>query len=141
MQILDEEGRSLPSQDDKNMGLLVHLISFSSMVFPLGNIIGPLIVWMIKKDQSEFVDKHGKESLNFQITTTLVMIVAIVLGIFMAVGSGMTDNEVGIAGSIIAIIAFVIGYSIFILIVVIVAAIKANNGEYFRYPFSIRFIS
>ena len=140
MQIIDEE-RAMPSQDERNMGLLVHLISFSSLLFPLGNIIGPLIVWMVKKDQSAFVDVHGKESLNFQITSTLIMIAAIILGVFMAIGSGVTDNEIGIAGSVLALIAFVIAYSLFILIVVIVAALKANNGEYYRYPASIRFIS
>ena len=140
MQIIDEE-RGLPSQDERNMGLLVHLISFSSLVFPLGNIVGPLIVWMVKKDQSEFVNEHGKESLNFQITTTIVMIAAIALGVFMAIGSGMTDNELGIAGSVLGVIAFVVAYSLFILIVVIIAALKANNGEMFRYPASIRFIS
>ena len=139
MQIIDEE-RGLPSQDERNMGLLVHLISFSSLVFPLGNIVGPLIVWMVKKDQSEFVNEHGKESLNFQVTTTIVMIAAIAVGVFMAIGSGISDNELGIAGSVLAVIAFVVAYSLFILIVVIIAALKANNGEMFRYPASIRFI-
>ena len=103
--------------------MLTHLSAFAGFVIPLGNIWGPLLVWLIKKDESPEVDAHGKESLNFQISITLYMIVAAIL-VLVLVG-----------------ILLLIGLSIFWFVVVIVASIRANSGELYRYPLTIRFIN
>ena len=108
--------------DAKTWGMLCHLGALAGYVIPFGNIVGPLIAWQIKKDTSEFVDYHGKEALNFQITVTIAMFVSIllilvVIGIFLLIAIPIID-----------------------LVLVIIAAVKASNGELYRYPLTIRFI-
>ncbi len=104
--------------------MLCHLSALAVFIFPLlGNIFGPLIVWLVKKDESHFVDDQGKESLNFQITFTIFCIFS---GILTVIFIG-----------IILLIALGIAF----LILVIIAAVKANEGEKFRYPFTIRLIT
>jgi len=107
---------------ERNWGMFCHLAALSGFVIPLGNIIGPLVVWLMKKDESEYVNQHGKESLNFQISISIyclisVILILVVLGIFLLIALGILT-----------------------LVLIIVAAIKANNGEDFQYPLSIRFI-
>lgn len=108
---------------DNTMGMLCHLLSLTQLLgVPLGNILGPLILWLVKRDEDPFVDLCGKESLNFQISMTIYFAVSVVLmlafiGIFM----------------IIALMILNIVYTI-------IAAIKASEGESYSYPFTIRFI-
>ena len=106
----------------KTWGMLCHLAAFAGYVVPFGNIFGPLVVWLLKKDQYEFVEFHGKESVNFQLTITIAAMVAALF--------------------IIVLIGFVLlpAVLLFDLIMKVIAAVKASNGEYFRYPLSIRFI-
>jgi len=106
----------------RNWAMLCHLLGLAGLVVPLGNVIGPLIIWLIKKEEDPFIDYNGKESLNFQISISIYMIAAgfltmILIGIvlFPAVG-------------------------IFGIVVVIIASLKANKGEKYRYPLCIRFI-
>jgi uncharacterized Tic20 family protein len=142
MEIIDEQtGINIPTNEERNSAMFTHLASFGSLIVPFGNIIGPLIVWLIKKDQSEFVDENGKESLNFQITYTLIILALLGLGAFFAITSGINDNEGGIAVSIVLAVILLAFVWLTGLIFVIVAAVKANNGEVYHYPVSIRFIS
>jgi uncharacterized Tic20 family protein len=141
MEIIDEKtGLPQPSSTELSGAVLVHLASFGSLILPFGNILGPLIFWLIKKDQSTFVDFHGKESLNFQITYTIFQLVLIGLGVGSALTFGFQDNEGGIAISVIGFIVLMAIYWTLALVFVIVAAVKANQKEYYRYPLSIRFI-
>lgn len=107
---------------ERTWGMVAHLAALAGFIIPLGNVIGPLIVWLIKKDESSFVDEQGKESLNFQISITIYAIVAallivVVIGIVLLIGLGILD-----------------------LVLIVIAAVKTNNGEKFRYPLCIRFI-
>lgn len=106
------------SQDEKTLGMLAHLLALAGFIVPFGNIIGPLVIWLLKKDELPFVDHHGKESLNFQISIFIYSIIAVIL----------------IGFPLLAAIL------IFDLVVVITAAVKANSGEEYAYPLSIRFI-
>ena len=104
------------SQDSKNLGLLCHLLGF------LTSFIGPLILWLVKKDQDAFVSHHGKEALNFQITVIIAGIVAglsimICIGVVLAPAVGLLD-----------------------LIFSILACVAASKGEYYKYPFCLRLI-
>lgn len=99
-----------------------HLAAFAGYIFPFGNIIAPLILWIIKKNEMSLVDREGKKSLNFQISVTIYFVAAFIL-IFLLIG-----------------FPIIIGLMIFDLIVVIMASIKTNNGEDYRYPLSIQFI-
>ena len=110
------------SKDANTWGMLCHLIAFAGFVIPFGNIIGPLVIWLIKKDQYEFVDDQGKESLNFQISMTIYFIISAILTII-------------IIGTLL-----LIALSIFDIVMIIIATIKANGGEKYRYPLTIRFI-
>jgi uncharacterized Tic20 family protein len=112
----------IPDKEERNWGTLCHLVAFTGYIIPIANIIGPLVVWMIKRDEMPFVDDQGKESLNFQITIMLAMIAS---GLLMFILIGF-------------VLIFVV--VIFQFIVVIIASIKANEGVYYRYPLSIRFI-
>lgn len=110
------------SQDDKNMAMFCHLAAFAGMIIPFGSIVGPLVIWLMKKDQSSYIDYHGKESLNFQITMAIAFFVSFIL-MFVIIGFFL-----------------VFGLVIFELVVIIIASIKANDGEKYQYPFNFRFI-
>lgn len=110
------------NKDATTWGMLAHLSALSGYVIPFGHLIGPFVVWIIKKDTLPFVDEQGKESLNFQISVTIYALISAVL--------------------ILALIGFVLLAIVGIgaLILVIIATVKAANGEHYRYPLTIRFI-
>ena len=146
----------LPEQNNKNTNQdtshapLVHLSSFSSYIgVPFGSILGPLITWSIWKDKSAFVDAHGKEALNFNLSITLYQILAVIVGLFMfltpilSMAATESENPIGIILSIPGLLIFISGIgllSIFRIVAIIIATFKASNGEYFNYPLSIKFI-
>lgn len=112
----------LSPSDERMWGLLAHLSSLAGFIIPFGNVIGPVVVWQIQKDKSAFVDYHGKESVNFQITMAIGYAVSFLLFIIF----------IGVP------ILIVLG--VLNIIFAVLAGIKANNGEYYQYPFVIRFI-
>lgn len=110
-------------QEERTWGMIAHLAALAALIgVPFANILGPLIVWLIKKDTMPFADEQGKESLNFQITVTLAILCCIPL-FFILIGFVLMP--------LIALAA---------LIFVIIAAIKTSNGEHYRYPFTLRLI-
>ncbi len=121
-EIIEQETKE-PSKDEKMWAMLTHISTFAAFVFPVGNIIAPLIIWLIKKDEYPLVDDQGKEVINFQISMTIYIIASVIL-IFVVIG-----------------IPILIGLGIFDFIITIIAAIKANDGIKYRYPITIRFIS
>ena len=102
--------------------MFCHFAAFLGLVFPFGNLLGPLIVWQIKKELDPFVDEQGKEALNFQISVSLAAILCVLL---MVVVIGFP------------LLALV---SIGALVLTIIAGIKANEGQAYRYPFSWRLL-
>lgn len=116
-----EDSAAPSSGGDHTMGMLCHLLSFCGYIFPFGNVIGPLIIWVIKKDEDAFVDATGKEVLNFQISMSIYALICTLLIMVF----------IGIILLPIVIIANII-YTI-------IAAIKANEGHIYEYPFSIKF--
>ena len=102
--------------------MFCHLSALAGFVIPLGNIFGPLVIWLMKKDEYPLVDDQGKEALNFQISMTIYYIGAAVL-ILILIG-------------IILLPALVI----FSLVMTVIAMIKANEGVAYRYPVTIRFL-
>lgn len=105
-------------------GMLCHLSGLLLLLgIPFGNILGPLVIWLIKKEDYNFVDEQGKEALNFQISITIYGIISGILVVIV----------VGILTSIALFIAY--------LALVITASIKTSNGEPYRYPLTIRFVN
>ncbi|HUX95180.1 MAG TPA: DUF4870 domain-containing protein [Bacteroidales bacterium] len=116
-----EENRIL-SETERNWSMLCHLSAFAAFFFPFGGIIGPLICWLSRKDESEWINLNGRNALNFQLSILLYMVLAIPL-VFIVIG--------------IPIIAVL---SLLKVICIIIASVKAPKGELFRYPLSIPFI-
>ncbi len=112
----------IPDKDDKMWATFAHLGIIAGFVIPFGNVLAPLIIWLVFKDRSSYVDYHGKEALNFQLTVTIAIIASIIL-IFLLVG-----------------IFLVIVVALLSLVFSVVAAVKANEGAYYEYPINIRFI-
>jgi len=108
--------------DTRTWGMFCHLSAFAGFIIPFFNIVGPLIVWLIKKDEMAYVDHHGKEALNFQITIFLAFIACIVLS-FVVIGVFLIP---------------IVG--IFSFVMTIIAGIKANGGEHYKYPICLRLI-
>lgn len=104
------------------MAMLCHLLAFSGLIVPMGHILGPLVLWLVKKDSMPMVAEHGKESLNFQITLTIL-------------GAACVLTSFLILPILIAIVAAVAA-----IILVIMNAIKANDGRSVRYPFTLRLV-
>ena len=122
------------TQDEKTFGMLAHLSALAALILPsFGNIIGPLIIWLVKKDQSAWVDKQGKESLNFQISMSIYFISASVITTLLAF------TLIGIPLALVIIITL-IPLAVFWLVVVIMAAVRVSEGEDFLYPLCIRFL-
>ena len=109
----------------RGWAILCHIGTLPGLIIPAGNIIAPLVLWMVKKDESDFVDDQDKESLSFQICLRIYFILAALLTI-----RGMV--------TISRVLMFLIGA--FGIICVITATIKAHRGESYRYPFSMRFV-
>lgn len=120
MDTLDNGGIS---KDERTFGMLCHLSALAGFLVPFGNIIAPLVIWLVKKQEMPFVDDQGKESLNFQIT---VAIAGIICGILSFVGIG---------------ILLLVALGVYWLVMTIIATIKVNDGVRYRYPFAIRIIS
>jgi len=115
-------------KDARLWGMLCHLAGLAGYVMPIiGNIVAPLIIWQIKKDELPFVDKQGKEAVNFQISMSLYALVGITVCLVTCVGAVL-----------IPVVGIVVG--IVDLIFLLIAAVKANNGESYQYPLTIRFI-
>lgn len=126
-----------PTQDERNWALFAHLAAFAGVFFPIiGNLLGPFLVWILKKDTSRFVDHHGKESLNFQI---FISIILVALSFLFSMGVFLAILLVGIPILVLAAVALAVVF-VTALILVIVAAVAASKGTWYRYPFSFRFI-
>ncbi len=115
---------SLQAGNVRSWTVLCHLSALAGFLIPaFGHILGPLIVWLIKRGDSSEIDAHGKEALNFQISMLIYNLVAGVLCLVL--------------------IGFVLLAVLHILnvIFVIIAALKAGEGQLYRYPFTIRLIN
>jgi uncharacterized protein len=135
------------SKEERNWAMFCHLAALAVFVMPyIGGLVGPLIVWLIKRNEFPLVDEQGKRSLNFQLTMIILAVIVGVLGAAVAIGgtvaSGVSSKEppifvfIGWFGMF-----FVLGFlGLLDLIAVIIASVKVSNGERYRYPFSLRFI-
>jgi uncharacterized Tic20 family protein len=112
-------------KDTKMWAMFCHLAGLAGYVVPiiLSGIIAPLIIWQIKKDDHPFLDENGKEAVNFQISIGIYAFVSILLIAAFCIGAILLT-----------------AVSIFDVVFMIIAAVKANNGESYRYPLCIRFI-
>lgn len=113
---IEIEPRGEVSQDDINLALISHVGTM------FGGFFVPLIIWIIKKDESQFVAEHARNSLNFQLSMLIYVIVSIIM-VFLVVG-----------------IFVLLAIAVFATIVVILATVAASKGEHYDYPLTINFI-
>jgi uncharacterized Tic20 family protein len=118
-----------PGSQARMWCMFCHLSALAGYVIPFGNIIGPLIIWQIKKNEYSSVDIHGKAALNFQITATIAILVTLIAAVILSFFC---------IGYLLIPIPALIGLAD--LVFVIIAGIKANNGEDYKYPWSIDFV-
>jgi hypothetical protein len=120
------------TQNDKNYSTLTHLSGFAGWLFPFGNIIAPLVLWIAKKNESNYIDSHGKAAVNFQLSILLYCFLLALLIIpitILTLGIGLIAILIGIIPAILLKIVLIIS-----------ASIKATNGEYYNYPYTIEFV-
>ncbi len=111
-----------PNAEAKQWAMFAHLAALAGFIIPFGSIVGPLLVWQLKKDVDPFVEQNGKEAVNFQITIAIAAVVCFML-MFVVIG----------------VLLFPVLVLIW-LIFTIIAGVKANDGVAYRYPMTIRFI-
>ena len=115
--------------------LLMHLSQFLGFIVPGFGFIVPLIMWLTNKDNSTNVDKHGKNIINFRISMFIYCVTAGVLFFISIVMYTWHLFGIPFGISILAILG------ILQFVFIIIAAIKANNGEYWKYPLAIKFLN
>ena len=114
---------STSSRDVRTWNVLCHATALAGFFVPwAGHILGPLIVWLAKRSDSPEIDEYGKESLNFQISMLIYNVIAGVLCLVLI-------------GFIILVILHILN-----LVLVIIASIQASEGNFYRYPMTIRLI-
>ncbi len=101
---------------------LAHVSTFLGLVFPFGNILGPLVIWLVKREEMPFVDDQAKEALNFNLSMTIYMVASVFMVLLL----------VGILMLLILAFAWIV--------LGILAAVRSNEGVAYRYPLTIRFI-
>jgi uncharacterized protein len=112
------------SSDERMWGMLCHLSALIASGLTGMGFLGPLICWLSKKDSSKFVDDQGKESLNFQLNMLIYLVIGVVIA-FATCGVG---------------VVLLIPLGIYAFIMPIIAGIKANSGERYRYPLTFRML-
>ena len=112
----------LQTQEEKQMGMFLHLSQLINVVIPMGGVIAPIILWQVKKEEMPALDAHGKVVVNWIISSFIYMIISAVLTIVL--------------------IGFLtlLGVALLTVIFPIIGAVKANNGEPFQYPLCIRLL-
>lgn len=116
-----EAGAGQP-HEERMWAMACHLSGLAGFLIPFGNILAPLILWLVLREKWPFVDDQGKEALNFQITMTFYVLAACIL-IFFCIG-----------------IPILIGLMVLDLVLVIVAAIRSSEGVGYRYPLTLRLV-
>jgi uncharacterized Tic20 family protein len=113
-----------PSDQERNWAVVCHLGGFAVYLLPFafGHVLVPLAIWLWKRHESAFLDEHGREALNFQISVTIYAIVAGVLA-FVLVG-----------------FLLLAALAVFQFVLMVIASVRASQGESYRYPFTLRLV-
>lgn len=113
---------SLQTPEQKQWGLFLHLSQLLNILIPFGGVIAPIVIWQMKKDEMPALDAHGKMIVNFMISCLIYGVVSAVLALIL----------VGIIG--------LLALAVIGVVFPIIGGIKANNGEFWEYPLTIKFL-
>jgi hypothetical protein len=138
------------ASQDRNWAMAAHLSALVAIAgLPFGHVLGPLVVYLIKAHESEFVAEHARASLNYQITVSVVAIVATIVAAAAAFGLifGMSDRTSASPENSIAFVSFGVAIAVVVLLVLLMSlifiiqgTIAASDGRPYTYPFAIRFL-
>lgn len=128
-------------QDERSWAMFCHISVFAAMIIPFGHIVGPLVVWLVKRAEYPLVDDQGRESLNYQISMTIYSVILLVV---FAVG--LIDMIAEGVGDFIPLTMILSGAALLLLgiinfILIIIASVRSYRGERYRYPLTINFVS
>jgi uncharacterized Tic20 family protein len=149
----------MTTTNDKNIATILHLSTLTQYIIPFGNYIFPIVIWSSKKDESEFVNTNGKQVMNFQLSiflySVLLCLIAIPILLFTLFHNVPFDvifndhqfsidhlnfKEMGGLTVLGITAAFLFGVlKVIEFVLIILAAVKASNGESYKYPLSIPF--
>jgi uncharacterized Tic20 family protein len=118
----DSAARATVDEAARNSAVAAHLSTFAGLVVPFGSVIGPLAVWLTRRDRDPFIDDAGREALNFGISIAIYGVVALVGALML----------VGIPLLVVGVVAWVVLGSL--------AAVKASQGQAYRYPLTLRLV-
>jgi uncharacterized Tic20 family protein len=147
----------MTTNHQKNIATCIHLSTFSRFIIPLGNFIGPIALWIMNKDKSDFIDTHGKQAINFQMSillyTLIIGLLTIPFFIFKIFSGlnfidfhGFHDFHINIGKpspllyitgglGFLAVIGFILE-----LVCIVIASLKARDGKLYDYPLTINFL-
>ena len=122
---LPEMGKgSLSEGGERTWGMICHLAALSSLLGPsILNLVGPLVPWLLKRQESPWIEAHGKESINFQLTMSILAWI----GLLLIPVTCWVSSVLSAAASL------------FSIIMAVIASVRANEGKFMAYPFSFRF--
>jgi len=113
---------ALQTPEQKQMGMFLHLSQLLNIILPPAGIVVPIILWQIKKDEMPALDAHGKMVVNWLISSLIYFVASLILTIVL----------IGILG--------LVAFGIMSVVFPIIGGIKANNGEFWEYPLTIKFL-
>lgn len=113
---------SLQTQDEKQIGMFLHLSQLANILIPFAGFIAPIVIWQMKKDEMPALDAHGKMVVNWMISALIYGVVSFILAFFI----------IGLLGFL---ALFIMG-----IVYPIMGGVKANNGELWEYPLTIKFL-
>jgi uncharacterized Tic20 family protein len=147
----------MQDQHQRNIATFIHLSTFSRFLIPFGNFIGPIVLWVANKEKSEFIDKNGKQAINFQISIFLYAVIIgtisvpfFIFNLFSGIDffdfQGFNDFHINIGKpspllyiggglGILAFLAFLVE-----LALIVKASLSARDGEVYHYPLTINFL-
>lgn len=130
------EAKTETTRNERNIAALVHLSSVAGFLFPFGNLVAPLVIKLLKREGSNFIDANVKAAINFQISASIYGVVGLIPVFVLTVITLLVAPGIFVLVGISLLAALVI----IPMVVAIMAAIKARKGEMFDYPLSIRFL-
>jgi uncharacterized Tic20 family protein len=142
----------MTTKNDNSSAFLIHISAFAGYFFPLGGVIAPLIFWQVKKDDSEFLDEQGKEAVNFNLSFLLYTLILgltfipFFFGTLFRTFENIDRSHDEFLFDFPSVFGFFGGISIIVLlgiirfVFIILAAIRANHGEHYKYPLTIKFV-
>lgn len=126
----------LQTPDERQMGLFLHLSALANLVVPPAGYVIPVIIWQTQKENMPALDAHGKDAVNWMISSLIYHTINLVL---FVIGVILTMVFVGIFIIILNVLIFA-ALAIMGIAFSVIAAVKANNGEHWEYPLTIKFI-